>query len=235
MEKYTVSLDEFVKYIICKWKVTVVYVVLFVVCFLTSAFFLGEKIEISPSEDYIVLKEEEAVFEKYIEEAPIMKVDPNNIHQRIVYLSNITKRDSLKNYVDAGTVWENLEDEIFKTYSWDHVTWSDSGEQTAEIKIQYYDAQKCENLANYLAEQIQVYDSEVEVLVGDAHTTTDGFILDVQSYYTDHLRATRGELEYVGAGYTIETSLPISVMVGVLAGICVSIVHLFVSFYHNKK
>ena len=55
MEKYPVSLDEFVKYIICKWKVTVVYVVLFVVCFLTSAFFLGEKIEISPSEDYITL------------------------------------------------------------------------------------------------------------------------------------------------------------------------------------
>lgn len=235
MEKYTVSLDDFIRYLMKKWIIIVACIVLGVVSFVLSASLLGEKIVIPQSEKYASLKEEEAAFEKYIANAPLMKMDSTNIYERILYLSNITNREALKNFVDAGVAWENWSDENFKVYFSDHITWKDGEQQSAEVEIWYYDDQECEKLTEYLAEQIKTKDSQVEILLGDPHIINDELTSDTQHWYINRLHAIQGELEHTAAGYTIETSLPIAAVVGAMAGVAAAIVCLFVTFLYREQ
>jgi hypothetical protein len=57
MDKFTISLDDFIKYIIKKWIVILVVVVVFVGLFCVSAKMLGEQIIFEPNEKYFVLKD----------------------------------------------------------------------------------------------------------------------------------------------------------------------------------
>lgn len=79
MERYTVSLDDFIKYLIKKWYVIVVCVILGIGTFAVSVFMFGQKIVIPQSDKYAGLKEEEDEFEKYIDNAPLMKIDATNV------------------------------------------------------------------------------------------------------------------------------------------------------------
>ena len=139
MEKFTVSLDEFIKYLMKKWKIVLTVILLVTVSFVFPAAFLGNKITIPPSEEYENLKEQEKSFETYIDNSPLMKIDSTNVHERIVYISKIIDRGSLKKHVEAGRVWDNWDDENFRCYFSDLVTWYDSTSQSAEIKIQHYE------------------------------------------------------------------------------------------------
>ena len=95
MEKYMVSLDDFIDYLMKKWIITAICIVLGIGVFVLSALFLDNKITILPGDNYEELKVQEAGFIEYIENAPFMKIDSSNIHERIIYISGITKRDSL--------------------------------------------------------------------------------------------------------------------------------------------
>ena len=97
MEKFTVSLDEFIKYLMKKWKIVLTVILLVTVSFVFSAAFLGNKITIPPSEEYENLKEQEKSFETYIDNSPLMKIDSTNVYERIIYVSKIVDREPLKN------------------------------------------------------------------------------------------------------------------------------------------
>lgn len=235
MERFTVSLDDFIKYLMKKWKIVLTVILLVAVSFVFSAAFLGNKITIPPNEDYENLKEQEKSFETYIDNSPLMKIDSTNVYERIIYISEIIDRESLKNYVEAGHVWDDWDDENFRHYFSDLVTWYDSTVQSAEIKIQYYEEEECEKLAKHLVEQLYRYDNELKVLLGDALVSRDETIADVQTWYVNRLNDIQGQLEHTAAGYTIEVTVPTAVVIGAMAGTILSIVCLFLMFLYGKK
>ena len=235
MEQFTVSLDEFTEYLKRKWVVGMLCVILSVIAFVVAAVLLENEIVIPPNEKYDDLKAEEASYEQYIENAPLMKIDPNNVHQRIIYLSNITEKDLLKNFVESGNVWNDWEDEVFRYYFFDHVTWYDSGIKSAEIKIQYYEEQECQRLAEYLKDKIIEYDNSVSALLGDEHISNDEEIAEVQIWYVNRLDDVQGQLEYTASGYVIETNLSLMIIAGVIAGTLVAITGLFIAFLSTMK
>ena len=235
MESFTVSLDEFIKFLMKKWKIVLAFILLVTVSFVFSVVFLGNKIIIPSSGDYADLKKQEDSFETYIENSPLMKIDSTNVCERIIYMSNIKDRESLKNYVEAGRVWDNWNDENFRCYFSDLVTWYDSTSQSAEIKIQHYEQKECEKLAKYLVEQLYVYDNEIKILLGDALENRDETIADVQTWYINRLDDIQGQLEHTAAGYTIEATVPTAVVIGAMAGALLSVVCLFLMFLCGKK
>ena len=235
MEKFTVSLDEFIKYLMKKWKIVLTVILLVTVSFVFSVAFLGNKITIPPSEEYENLKEHEKSFETYIDNSPLMKIDSPNVYERIVYISKIIDRESLKNHIEAGHVWDNWDDENFRCYFSDLVTWYDSTSQSAEIKIQHYEEKECEKLAKYLVEQLHIYDTELEVLLGDALVSRDETIADVQTWYINRLDDIQGQLEHTAAGYTIEATVPTAIVIGAMAGALLSVVCMYLMFLCSKK
>lgn len=235
MEQFTVSLDDFIEYLKRKWIVVMLCVVLSVIAFIVSAVLMKKEIVIPPSEKFAGLKAEEAAYEQYIENAPLMKIDPNNVYQRIVYLSNITERDLVKNFVESGNVWNDWEDEVFRYYFVDHVTWYDSVIKSAEIKIQYYEEEKCKRLAEYLADKITEYDNSIAVLIGDAHVSNDEEIANVQIWYMNRLDDVQGQLEHTASGYVMETNLWIMMIVGVITGSLAATIVVFITFLCTFK
>lgn len=235
MEQFTVSLDDFIEFLKRKWIVVMLCVVISVIVFVISAVLLKKEIVIPPSETFADLKAEEASYEQYIENAPLMKIDPNNVYQRIVYLSNITERDMVKNFVESGNVWNDWEDEAFRCYFDDHVTWYDSVMKSAEIKIQYYEEENCKRLAEYLAEKITEYDNSIVVLLGDAHISNDEEIANVQIWYMNRLDDVQGQLEHTASGYVMETDLLIMMITGVIAGTLVATTGLFITFLRTFR
>ena len=235
MERLTVSLDDYIKYLIKKWKIIIACVVIFVVLFAVSSVVLDEKIVIPPSDEYSELIEQEASFELYMEESPLMQIKSQNVYECIVYVSNIAERASLKSHVDAGYVWNEFDDDIFKKYFSDLVTWYDVGNNSAEIKVQYYEELQCEKISMYLSNQIKVFDEQLEVLQGDICIVSDEQIYDVQQWYKNRLKAVQGQLEYAATGYTITVSLPVAVLFGGFSGIFTSFLMLFLCFVFDKK
>lgn len=235
MERFTVSLDDYIKYIMKKWMIMVGCVLLFVILFALSATMLGKEIVIPPSEEYLELKEQEASFASYIENSPVMKINATSVHESIVYISNISEMNSLKNHIESGTVWAQLNDEMFRQYFSDLVTWYDNGNQIVEIKIQHHDEQQCGEIARYLSEELRKYDVNLDVLQGDLRVASDESIADVQSWYKNRLDAIEGQLEYARAGYTIEAGLPVAIVTGALVGGLTAIVALFFGFLINHR
>lgn len=235
MERLTVSLDDLAKYMIRKWKMLVVCVCAFAVLFAASAIIFDEKITIPPSEDYLELKEQEADFEEYIEESPVFKIKSKNVYECIVYVSDISERSLLKSRVDAGYIWDEFEDENFRKYFSDLVTWYDVGIDSADIKVQYFEEGKCKEIVTYLSNQLKSFDEQLEVLQGEVCIVNDEQIYEVQQWYKNRLNAVQGQLEYAATGYTIKVSLPIAIVIGAVAGMFIAVTFLFLMFLFDKK
>lgn len=236
MERYTVSLDDFIKYIIKNWKTLVACMVIAVVLFASSTIAIGKKIVIPPSEEYLELKEQEASLSVYIENAPIMEIDSTCVQEIVLYVSNISDREALKNHFDSGSVWTGFEYSHYLYYIMELITWADgSVAQSAEIIINHSEEKQCAFMAEFLSEKIHEFDENVEVLIGTQHIKNDEYFAEVQSWYKNRLEAIEGQLEYSRAGYTIEASLPVAIATGALVGGFVAIVMLFCGFLFNRK
>lgn len=236
MDKLTVSLDDYIRYLVKKWKTIMAVVLIFVLLFTLSANILGEKIVIPPSEEYLDLKEQEASINAYIENAPLMKIDSTCVQEIVIYVSNVSEREVLKNYINSGSVWENYgDDNIFYSY-YDLVMWSDGSDLSlAEIKIQHYDVEETERMAEFLKGKIREFDEGAEIFLGTPYVAADESIADVQLWYQNRKNAIEGQLEYARAGYTIETSLPIAIITGVLTGGLTSVIILLFFFMFRKE
>ena len=236
MKRMTVSLDEFFEYLIKKWKMIIIGVLIFIVLFVLSAVALGEEIVIPPSEKYLDLKEQESSISSYIENAPLMQMDSTCVQEIIIYLSDISDREALKDHFDSGSIWGGFEYEYYLYYIMDLATWIDgSAAQSAEIVVQHYDEEQCRFMAEFLQEKLSQFDESMKILVGEQHITRDELIAETQSWYENRLNAIEGQLEYAAAGYVIEASIPVAAVTGLLTGGLVSIVVLFAGFLLRKK
>ena len=92
-KEITVSLEDFIKYLLKKWKSVIFFVGIIMILFVIGAKMFGQKIVVEPSERYVVLQGQKETIEEYIENSPFMEIDPMNIHQCRIYLKNISNRE----------------------------------------------------------------------------------------------------------------------------------------------
>ena len=106
LERMSVSLEDFLKYLSKKWMIVVGAVFAGVVISSVFAKTLGYSIVIPASENYEDLKTQEVYFEDYIENSIIMQMNPLEIYEKTIFMDSLSDRNALKDFIDSGKVWE---------------------------------------------------------------------------------------------------------------------------------
>ena len=87
-EDITISLEEFGKYFLKKWKIVALLVFLCTGIFCGATKILGEEISVPHSEEYLYYEQESAWLESYLEESVLMQMNPTDIPEITLYLEN---------------------------------------------------------------------------------------------------------------------------------------------------
>ena len=99
-EMKSVSLDEFLNYVMKKWMTIIICVILGCLFSVMGAKICDNTITVPADEEYSELKEQESYFENYMDDSLIMKMDPFNIYERTIYINEFKDRNALKDYVE---------------------------------------------------------------------------------------------------------------------------------------
>lgn len=235
-DNMTVSLDEFIGYILEKWKMLAVIIFICIIFSVGAAAKVGGKIVIPTSEEYISLKEEEAYYEEYIDHSIVMKMDPTNIYERTVFLSNVQEESQLRDYIEGGAVFEKFEEDIPVKYLLELVSWNQqdvSGK--AEIIIRHNNKEQCDSLSEYVAGCVRSYDENTEVFVGSSKSVADESVSKSQLWWRNRLDNVKGSLEYATAGCTIEVNSMAAGIFGIAFGGFLSVIILFFDFLFCER
>lgn len=222
--KMTISLEEFLKYMIKSWKMVILLIVIVTACFTIGATFLGEEINVPPSEEYLHYEQELEWHESYLEESVLMNLDPLSIHERTLLLRNISDHEMLKNYALSSEIWEDYSTERSKKYISELVNWKESEDSdTVELILRHATEEECLSAAEYLEEKLIKKDPEVEVVIGAEKIVTDEELQEEHLRWYSRINYVNSLLLDAQAGYTIRVSKPAAVMTGVLAGAVLSL------------
>ena len=236
LERMTVSLDDFLKYLMKQWKVIVFFVLLGMAFAVGATALLGTKIEILPSEEYADLKEQEESFEDYMENSIVMQIDPMNVFEKTIFIKNVSDQDALKDYLSSNDLWSQYTQSISSKYLREVVSWEENSEsENIELTVCHSDETSCGELSEYIADKIQQYDENAEVRVGTQRVTMDEEISDNQMWAIDRLNDIKGQLEIVSAGCTIEVSRVTAMILGILIGGLLSIILLWAKFLMKEN
>ena len=235
-DRITISLEEFLKYLLKKWIVILGVTVLFAVIFAIGAKITGGEIVVPHSEEYLRYEKELEYHESYLEESVLMNLNPNCIYQRTLFVDNVTEKELLKDYIKSTEIWEELETERSKTYLKELVLWNED-ETTGAIQVvlQHATSEECETWAEYLKNRIQKFDSAAEITVG-AETTAMN-----EKLQEEHLR-WYSRIDYVNtllleaeAGYTLKVNMAAAVITGALAGGSLSVLGVLILYIIKDK
>lgn len=238
-----ISFDELLKFFIKKWKFIVVMAAIFAAVFTGATFVFGEEIVVPDSEEYLEYMEQKAALEEYIEKSVLMQMDFRNVHERTLFLRDISDKELLQNYISSSEIWNDLPVEIEAQYLVELVTWEEKPETgTVEILIRHMEEAKCQEYMEYLKQKIAVYDQNVTISEGAKNLVSDDTILDHQLDADSILKRIEEKIEAADAGYKVTIDKKATLLMGVLAGGFFSIVILFfeylfkeVSAYDFKK
>lgn len=220
----TVNLEEFIKYLIKKWKMVCVITVLVTACFAAGAMFLGEEITVPHSEEYLHYEQELEWHESYLEESILMNLDPLSIHERTLLLRNISDYEVLKNYAVSSEIWEEYETARSKKYISELVQWIETeGSNTIELQLRHATEEECLSAAEYLQQKLQAKDLSVEIIIGAEKIVVDEKLQEEHLRWYDRIYYVNSLLLDSQAGYTISVNKPIAVITGVLTGSVLSI------------
>ena len=219
IEKMTISLEEFLAYLLKKWKIIAVIVFACVGIFAGTAKMFGGEISVPHSEEYLHYEQELAWHESYLKDSVLMNIDPTSIYQRTVLLRNIADREVLRTYVTSLEIWDDFQTEWVKTYFPELVTWTDlEVTGTVELTLRHATSEECLEAAEYLQEKIVEQDEQAEIIIGAEKIVTD------ETLQEEHLR-WYSRIDYVNsllldsqAGYTLKVSMPAAILTGALAG-----------------
>lgn len=236
IERMSVSLDDFLKYILKKWYIVIVCIIVSCVLFGISTIAFGNKIEVPASEEYLYLKEQEKSFQEYIDNSIVMQMDPVNIFEKVVFIENILNVERLKDFVESGNVWKSMEDTLDVKYLSELLSWEKvENTEIVEVKIRHSEKEQCEELTEYIAEQLRKEDENITVTVGSLRTVIDETMANRQTWYLNRLEDVKGQLEYTAMGYVIEVTPMMIVAIGILFGGLLVTVALFLAFLFNNK
>ena len=215
----TVNLEEFIKYLIKKWKMVCVITVLVTVCFAAGAMFLGEEITVPHSEEYLHYEQELEWHESYLEESILMNLDPLSIYERTLLLRNISDYEVLKNYAVSSEIWEEYETARSKKYISELVQWIETEDSnTIELQLRHATEEECLSAAEYLQKKLQAKDLSVEIIIGAEKIVVDEKLQEEHLRWYDRIYYVNSLLLDSQAGYTISVNKPIAVITGVLTG-----------------
>lgn len=234
LERMTVSLDDFLKYLLKKWKMIVICVMAGAIISVVLTSIQGGKIEVAASEEYLNLKEQELSFEDYIDNSIIMKMDPVNIYEKTLFVEKISDRNSLKDYIQSEEIWTEFDQEIPVKYYTELISWNENETvDRIELEIRHSEELSCDGLAEYVADQIRQFDNNLEVTIGSRRTIIDEDVSDIQMWYWNRLNDIQGQLEINAAGCTIEVSVLMAGILGVLTGSLLAVIILWLKFLFN--
>ena len=234
-ERMTISLEEFIKYMIKRWKMVIGLIIIAAACFTAGAVFLGEEISVPHSEEYLHYEQELEWHESYLEESILMNLDPLSIHERTLLLRNISDNELLRNYALSSEIWEEYDTERSKKYISELVSWNESENgDTVELILHHATEDECLTAAEYLEKKLHEKDSTVEIIIGAEKVVTD------EKLQEEHLR-WYSRIDYVNsllldaqAGYTIRVSKPAAVITGVLFGSILAVFAGLISFMFRR-
>lgn len=217
-ERITISLEEFLKYMIKKWKMAGVIIVVCALLFAGGAKLAGEEITVPHSEEYLRYEQELAWHESYLEESILMNLDPTCIYQRTLFIRNISDIELLENYAVSSEIWEELETERSKTYISELVSWNENESGTVELILRHATSEECLETAEYLKEKLVAKDPAAEITIGAEKVVTDEELQEEHLRWYSRINYMNSLLLDAQAGYTIKVNFMAAVITGILAG-----------------
>lgn len=234
-ERMTVSLDDFLRYLLKKWKLILIMVLFSTAFFLAASVKSGERIEVPASEEYLFLKEQEQSFEEYMEHSVMMQMNPLNIYEITIQAEQLSDWTEMKAYVDSPELWEQWSGETDVRYLSELIICEESGENRLLVKLRHSEETSCRELAAYVTERLSELDAGAEITSGKMAIIADEAVSDSQMWYQNRLRDITGQLDYAKAGYVIEISKPAAVALGAITGALLAVILLFVRFLLGDK
>ena len=231
----TICFEDFVKYFIKKWKITLGLVLLFVALFIGGTKLLGEEISVPHSEEYLYYEKESAWLESYMKEAALMQINPTEIPERTLFLKNVTDADSLKDYAMSKEIWEGYVTEYKQSYLYELLNWQEDEEGNVELTIRHVTAGECLQAAKHLKSRLQDRDASVEITIGEARIVKDEELQDEQLRWYDRIDYSKSLLLDSQAGYTIKINLAAAAITGAVTGGVLSLVVVFLMCMFGKK
>ena len=95
-DRITISLEDFLKHLLKKWKMIIAIVIMSAVLFAVFSYTIGEEITAPPSEEYIYYEKNLESINNYFDHSILMQMDPMKIYQRTMFLRNISDKEMLK-------------------------------------------------------------------------------------------------------------------------------------------
>ena len=226
-ERMTISLEEFLKYMMKKWKMVLLIIMIVTACFFMGSIFLGEEITVPHSEEYLHYEQELTWHKSYFEDSVLMNLNPLHIYERSIFLRDISDKDILKNYALSSEIWEEYETEWSKEYLYELVNWNEE-ENAVELILHHATGEECELTAVYLKEKLLEKDPSLEIVIGAEKIVKD------QKLQEEHLR-WNSRIDYVNsllldaqAGYTLKVSKTVAIVTGGMCGsvlaVCISLI-----------
>lgn len=232
----TISLEEFIKYLLKKWKMMISVILIVTAVFTGSTFFVGNEISVPHSEEYLYYEQEVEYLKSYMEKSILMNLDPTCIYERTLFVRNIADKAILKDYVDSSEIWQKFETERAKTYIWQLVNWKETDTADAvEIKIRHATSEECMECAEYLKLELGKKDASAEIIIGAETVSVDEELAKEHLRWYDRIEYAESLLLNAQAGYTIEINKMAAVIVGAFAGCVAAIMAALILYIRQEK
>lgn len=231
LENMTISLEEFVKYLVGEWKLFMCIIVLCASLFAGTAKWFGEEIHVPHSEEYLYYEDALEKHLIYVDESVLMNLDPLCIYERTIFLKNISDKELLEDYATSIEIWDELQTESVKKYLPELLKWNENAETgNVELVLRHGTSEEAIEWAEYISEQLKKYDNNLDVMIGAERIVADEDVeLEQLRRYTrtEHIKSLWLDSR---AGYTIRVSIPVAVVTGTVAGVILSIVIVLFEF-----
>ena len=231
-ENRTISLDEFVKYFLKKWKVAAICIVVFTVAFVAMTKIVGGEISVPHSEEYLYYEKESAWLENYLETSILMQMNPTEIPEVTLFLETDMELKYIKDYVLSKEIWEDFQTDRTKDYLYELLTWQ---KKDAAVIVRHVTKEECLETAEYIREKLQKYDVNMQITVGELRVVKDEELQEEQLRWYDRIEYSNSLLLEAEAGYTIEVNVIAAAATGVLTGGMVSLVLVLCMHLTEKK
>lgn len=231
----TISLDDFIKYFIKKWKIAAVMIIACVALFAGATKLLGEEISVPHSEEYLYYEKESAGLERYLENSVLMQMNPTDIPEITLYLEKSADPEALKDYMISKNIWTEFESERNKDYFYELLTWQEKEDGQAEVLLRHVTAEECLEAAEYLKQKCEEYDPEVQVTIGQLRAVKDEELQDEQLRWYDRIEYSKSLLLEAEAGYTIKVNVAAAVVTGAIAGGLLACVLVLLMYMAGRK
>lgn len=232
-EGITISLEEFAKYFLKRWKLVALFIILCTGLFCGAVKVLGEEISVPHSEEYLYYEQEAAWLEKYLEDAVLMQMNPTAIPEITIYLEDSSDVQLLKDYIHSNEVWDDFESERNKRYFNELIKWNEG--DSVSISLRHVTEEECKVAADYLVGKLQEQDEQLKATVGALRTVTDEDLQNEQLRWYDRIEYSKSLLLEAEAGYTIRVNVIAAAATGVATGGVVAVVVLLAMYMIERK